>query len=150
METFLYNTARIAHLSGKLLNPLPPDPGFCKKLSRPSRSQMSINNDLVKALAAVLPGKIAVAGGETYAASNDSYFSAFEADITPSCIAQPTSAEDVAKLVKALRPALANGRRGVAAIRGGGNVSNFSSSFPLDGHVWSFGLSSHQPTPSLV
>ena len=95
---------------------------------------MSVISEFINALAAALPGKIAAPGSEAYVSSISSYFSAFEADISPSYIEQPTSAEDVAALIRALRTALADGKKGVAAIRGGGNMA-WPGSANVDGGI---------------
>ena len=95
---------------------------------------MSFQSQLVETLAAALPGKLSLPGSDLYVASNDSYFSAFEADLKPSCIAYPTTVDDVATVIKALRPALSKGETGVAAIRGGGNMA-WQGSANVDGGV---------------
>lgn len=49
-------------------------------------------------------GSVLLPGSEAYEKNNGSYFSAFENEIKPSYIAQPTSVKQVQGLIEALRP----------------------------------------------
>lgn len=85
--------------------------------------ELSAHSDLVKTIEAALPGKTSRPGSAAYETSNRSYFSVFEQEIAPACIAHPSNVEDVVVLVKALRPALAQGWKNVAAIKSGGYMT---------------------------
>lgn len=71
------------------------------------------------ALSALLPGKVSLPGSPTYKTVNDSYYSAQEDALTPSCIANPSCTEDVATIVKFC--AIEDVQ---FAVRGGGHTSN--------------------------
>ena len=63
--------------------------------------------DVQNVLKGVVPAeKIALPGTEQYEQSNEAYFTKFESAIKPAAIVQPTSAEEVSALIKALHPKL--------------------------------------------
>ena len=65
------------------------------------------------------PGKFFVPGTAEYAATLQSYQSAFEQDIRPACVFRPTCAEDVSRVVKQLKDSTTK-----LAIKGGGFMGN--------------------------
>jgi len=73
------------------------------------------------ALAATVGAKVYLPGSEGYTESTGSYFSAFENEVQPAGIVQPTSTEEVVEVIKAIRePGLAGKVK--VAIRGGGHT----------------------------
>lgn len=70
---------------------------------------------------ALAPATVFLPGSEEYQKSNGSYFTAFENEIKPSYIAQPSNVQDISKLIRALRPLLAGGQYCIA-IRSGGHT----------------------------
>ena len=67
----------------------------------------------------MLGSKVSYQGDSTYQASEDSYFSAQEEELTPSCIVSPTSTEDVSLIIQTIAAHQAK-----FAIRGGGHTLN--------------------------
>ena len=93
----------------------------------------------VSALSSVLPGKVYLPGGEQYAESLNTYFSAQESQIQPACIVQPHSSADVVAAISYL--VSANHRYGIGslkfAIRSGGHAcfagsANVSNGVTID------------------
>ena len=69
------------------------------------------------ALTAILPNNVFLPGSTEFEESARSYFTAFENEINPGCIVRPSSAEDVAALVKEF---VSSDRK--FAVRGGGHT----------------------------
>lgn len=80
-----------------------------------------------------LPGKLFLPSDERYGTSNSTYFTVFESELKPAFIAQPTSVEDVSRVLKALKPHLEQ-RRIAIAIRGTGHTP-FAGSANIAGGV---------------
>lgn len=74
------------------------------------------------ALSTILPGKVSFPGSTEYISFQSSYFAAFENEVSPVCIVQPESANDVSKIVKYLSVAatLSNVK---VAVKGGGHTA---------------------------
>lgn len=72
-------------------------------------------------LSNALGAKVSYPTTATYNESTTSYFSAFENELSPGCVVRPTSKEDVATIVKTLRP-LARAGRCQLAVKGGGHT----------------------------
>jgi len=86
--------------------------------------------DVQNVLKGVVPAeKIALPGTEQYEQSNDAYFTRFESAIKPAAIVQPTSAEEVSALIKALHPKLMKQEISLA-IKGTGHTS-FAGNVPI-------------------
>ncbi|GAW18577.1 hypothetical protein ANO14919_080550 [Xylariales sp. No.14919] len=81
----------------------------------------------------VLGGAIVLPGSEEYEKANGSYFSAFENELKPWCIAEPVDVAQVQSLVTTLRPHILSGLCHVA-IRGTGHTP-FAGSANIDGGV---------------
>lgn len=80
------------------------------------------NAQILSALAGALPeSAILRSGSSEFEESNGAYFSAFEQEITPLFIANPTSVKEVQDLIRALRPHLLDGSAQVA-VRGTGGT----------------------------
>jgi hypothetical protein len=73
-------------------------------------------------LAALLPNQIFSPGDPTYTSEEESYYSALEAEITPTCIVQPNNAADVATIINYIRTPPHAGDT-LVAIRSGGHTS---------------------------
>ncbi|KAJ2994821.1 hypothetical protein NUW58_g1449 [Xylaria curta] len=76
---------------------------------------------------------ILLPGSEEYGKANSSYFSAFENELQPWCIAQPSNVAQVQSLVTAIRPHILSGLCHVA-IRGAGHTP-FAGSANINGGV---------------
>ncbi|KAK6863676.1 FAD-binding domain-containing protein [Apiospora arundinis] len=87
---------------------------------------------LREALNSVLADSILSRGSEDFEQANSSYFSAFENELTPDYIVQPSSPEQVVSLVHALRPHLLSSDCRIA-IRGTGHTPFSSSANIQDG-----------------
>ena len=90
-----------------------------------TRLTPSINSKSVQctALSLALGSKVSYPGHGVYVSSLRSYFSAQEAQLSPSCVVSPTSNKDVATAVKALAVVNALSKsRCKFAIRGGGHT----------------------------
>lgn len=74
-----------------------------------------------KALANALPGKVHFPGSIQYTTSENSYFAAFENELSPTCIVRPQSAADVSTIIKRVGSPSFGGRVQLA-IRGGGHT----------------------------
>ncbi|PHH62826.1 hypothetical protein CDD81_6626 [Ophiocordyceps australis] len=94
----------------------------------------SHNEQILQLLTSALgndSNRILQPGSDAYTKNNGSYFSAFENELQPAYIAKPTTAEQVASLVKALGPRLVAGTCRIA-IRGQGHAP-FAGSANIDG-----------------
>ena len=80
---------------------------------------------VIDALDQALPGKVLVRNTEDYQGSLASYFTTQEAELKPACIVKPTSAEDVAVVVKHVL--LGNSDACLAVRSGGHNPSKGSA-----------------------
>lgn len=72
-------------------------------------------------LSAALHEKVFYPKNPEYQESTTSYFTFFENELEPSCVVRPQSAEDVATIIKVLRPLALAGDVKIA-IRGGGHT----------------------------
>jgi len=72
-------------------------------------------------LAALLPDQVFLPSGSTYTSEEKSYYSELEAEISPTCIVQPSSAQDVATIINYLRTSPHVGDT-LVAIRSGGHT----------------------------
>lgn len=91
------------------------------------------NPQIFSALTNILShGSVLLPGSEAYEKNNGSYFSAFENEIKPSYIAQPTSVKQVKGLIEALRPYVVAGDCQIA-IRGSGHTPFAGSANVQDG-----------------
>lgn len=91
------------------------------------------NPQICSALTNVLAqDSVLLPGSEAYEKNNGSYFSAFENEIKPSYIAQPTSVKQVQGLIEALRPYVVAGDCQIA-IRGSGHTPFAGSANVQDG-----------------
>jgi FAD/FMN-containing dehydrogenase len=75
-----------------------------------------------KALLTTFPEIVFFPGSPEYAESNGSYFSAFERELSPTCVVRPRNAEEVANIVKAFRSSALSGHTQLA-IKGGGHAA---------------------------
>jgi FAD/FMN-containing dehydrogenase len=78
-------------------------------------------------------GSVLNPGTQEYVQSNSSYFTVFENAINPSFIVQPTTAQDVSRLLKSLNPLLLQKELSLA-IRGTGHTP-FAGSANIEGGV---------------
>lgn len=83
------------------------------------------SSNIVTTLVTALPGKVLLPGSNAYTSSNESYFSALANEVAPACIVQPTSAVEVAEVIKTLKSTLSgpDGTAPLAAIRGAGHMT---------------------------
>ncbi|KAM3064743.1 hypothetical protein ACMFMG_005736 [Clarireedia jacksonii] len=89
---------------------------------------LAISTDLTAAkivvncsdLTAKFPGKVEMPGSDAYIANKNSYFSAFENDVSPSCFIRATTTEDVAAIVKYARSCSSHVQ---LAVRAGGHTA---------------------------
>jgi FAD/FMN-containing dehydrogenase len=72
-------------------------------------------------LAALLPAQVFFPGNFTYTSEEKSYYSDLEAEITPTCIVQPGSTQDVSTIINYLRTSPHAGDT-LVAIRSGGHT----------------------------
>jgi FAD/FMN-containing dehydrogenase len=87
-----------------------------------------------EALAATVGAKVYLPGSDGYTESAGSYFSAFENELRPAAVVQPSSTEEVVDIIKAIRePGLAGKVK--VAIRGGGHTPWAGSANIHDGLV---------------
>jgi FAD/FMN-containing dehydrogenase len=72
-------------------------------------------------LAALLPTNVFFSGNSTYTSQETSYYSETEAELTPTCIVQPGSTQDVATIINFLRISPYAGQT-LVAVRSGGHT----------------------------
>ena len=88
-----------------------------------------------KALTAVLGDKVSYPADGAYAQSLKSYCSQQEEQLAPACIIMPTSAEDVASVIKTLNSLnIANDSESPFALRGGGHTP-YAGSANINGGI---------------
>lgn len=73
-----------------------------------------------KALSATLPGRVFFSGSLEYNESR-SYFTAFENELSPACVVRPSSADDVATIIKIVSSSALSGKIKLA-VRSGGHT----------------------------
>jgi FAD/FMN-containing dehydrogenase len=76
-------------------------------------------SELGQTLSTTLAAKVLLPGTSEYNESTTSYYSAFENELKPLFVLKPTSKEDVATIITAVKPYAGSGRVHLA-IRGGG------------------------------
>lgn len=75
-----------------------------------------------KALCNTFPGIVFFPGSAEYAESKGSYFSAFESELSPTCVVRPRNAREVANIVNDIRSSALSGHTQLA-IKGGGHTT---------------------------
>lgn len=84
------------------------------------------------AIQSSLPGRISYANGSVYNASQTSFYTTEERDLTPSCVFRPESAADVSTFVKLVNLPSSGGTQ--FAIRSGGHML-FSAAANIDNGI---------------
>jgi len=69
------------------------------------------------------PGTVYFPGSPEYAASQNSYFAAFENELSPACIVQPTTAAEVAQVIKTVKDLSPQLDTKQIAVRSGGHTA---------------------------
>jgi hypothetical protein len=72
------------------------------------------------ALSALVPGRVHLKNTAQYTTATTSYFAAFENELRPVCVIEPTTAKELGKVVKYLASVLGQGK---VAIKGGGHTA---------------------------